>query len=113
MRFSSCDELKTFTVLEFSLFADLKRRSDEFSKAIVLHRTRDVDERVDFSWISLSISEAPFGRVGLDYLTDNQGMASQVEVVDCLTFQVYRAFFNEGRCFELAIEGLEDLRFVF
>jgi len=76
------------------LFSDIKGWGDRLSKAMVFHSTSDVDKGIDLPGICISICQATFGYVGFNDFTDNQDMASQIQVMDSLTLQIYRAFLN-------------------
>ena len=81
------------------LLSYLKGRGNFLSEAVVFAGARDIDKGINLPGISFSINEVSFSYEGFNDFTNNEGMASQVKVVDSLTLKIYRAFFNEGGCF--------------
>ena len=91
------------------LSSNIKRRAQDFAKAVVFHRTPDVDGRINFFRIYLPVREAALTDIGFNDLTDDEKMAFHIQGMEDLALKVYRTFLYERSRFQFTVESFKNL----
>jgi len=96
----------------FQLPAAAKRLSDDLTKSPVLvGRRRHKDKRLNFANVRFPIGKAIIRDMGFLNFTNDERMASHVQDVDDLTFQVERALLNKRGAAQSAVKHLKPAGF--